>query len=132
MNTIRELLLVTCAIVASGSAAASDYGVFTGKYIGPLAELSAEERAWFHSHWQQMSPEERDAVRRKLRREWRDTPPEERQKHRQELADRLRGRPGFVPPPGPGWKARQEDGYGQGYETREWDYRGGERGRDRR
>lgn len=132
MSTVRKLIVATLAIVAAGPAAADDYGVFTGKYIGPVAELSAEERAWFHSRWQQMPPEARDAMRRKLREEWRETPPEERQKHRQELVDRLRDRPGPFPPR-PGWKV-PEEGYGQGYETREWEYpeKGSGPGRGRR
>jgi hypothetical protein len=126
--------LAMLALVWAGSAAADGRTVFADRYLGPMAELSAEEQAWFRSHWQQMSPDEREAVRRKLRKEWRDTPPEQRHRQREELVDRIRdqGDTGNRPANNRGPERRggygnygwgmPDGGYGQGYENRNWEY----------
>lgn len=114
--TARKLILTALAVLATGSAAADDRSVFTGATLGPVAELSAEERARLRERWQRMPSEDRDAMRRQLREEWAEVPPEARQQRRQELLERLdrqeerQGRRDD--------RRESEAGYGQGYGTR--------------
>jgi len=124
--TARKLIFTLLAMLATGGALA-DTGIFTGQRVGPVAELSPEERIWFRQQWNRLPPEERELMRRQLQEKWRDLPPEARQKPREELMERMRGqreeppprprRPGLAPP---------EDGYGQGYGTRRWEEPGWE------
>lgn len=115
--TTRKLILTALAILATGSAFAGDQFFLSGQTIGPVAELSAEERARFRDRWQQLPADERDAVRRQLRREWDTVPPEARPQQRRELMQRLERQPD---PRGPS-QSGYDDGYGQGYGTRPWD-----------
>jgi len=114
MHITHKLILITVTILATGTAAASGPGIFTGQSIGPVAELSPDERARFRERWQEMPPEQRDAVRNRLRQGWRDLPPEQRQARRQNLIERGPDR-GNAPPAG---RDRRDRGYGQGYGTR--------------
>lgn len=114
--TTRKLILTALAALAVGNAWAGDFPVFTGQTIGPVAELSAEERARFRDRWQQLPANERDAVRRQLRQEWDTMPPEARPQQRRELMQRLEK-----------WPDRRgqnpddaDNGYGQGYGSRYW------------
>ncbi|MDD5363938.1 MAG: hypothetical protein PHR30_01250 [Gallionellaceae bacterium] len=118
--TARKLILTALAILASGTAVADDYRVFAGPSIGLVAELSAEERAMFRDRWQQLPPDQREAMRYKLRQDWADQPPEVRPQHRRELMNKLEQRRDRR------WQQGQdnnesEPGYGQGYGTRPWD-----------
>lgn len=88
--TPRKLILTALAVLATGSAFADNNGsAFGGRVIGPVAELSEQERAWLRERWQRLPPEERASLRHELRQNWDDTPPEARQKRRQELKNRL-------------------------------------------
>lgn len=120
MKTIAQILLpVTLAVMAAGAAQADVTIVFTGQVIGPVAELTPQERAWFRQRWQELPPEEREALRRKLRQDWTDVPPEVRQKQRLELMEKMDGKRDVR-------RLRERDqyelkeGYGQGYGTRPW------------
>lgn len=118
--TARKLILTALAVLATGVAMADEYTVFSGRTIGPVAELSAEERAWFRDRWQRLPSGERENLRRKLLQEWADLPPEERQRRRQELMNKLEERQEQR------WergieRSMPETGYGQGYGTRPWD-----------
>lgn len=131
--TARKLILTVLAVLASGAAAASDHSVFTGRSIGPMAELSSEERAWFRDNWQRLPAEDREAVRRKLRQEWADLPPEVRQRRMQELANKVEEKRKET------WQREQErddreTGFGQGFDSRPWGAQdmGGARQRGRR
>lgn len=124
--TARKLIFTLLASLAAGGAVA-DIVIFTGQRIGPVAELSPEERIQFRQQWNQLPPERRELLRRKLQEKWQDLPPEQRQQQRQELMDRLRIQRDAPPPrpPRPDLVA-PEDGYGQGFGTRrgeqpEWD-----------
>jgi hypothetical protein len=113
------LLALTVATLAAGGAHADVTVVFTGQVIGPVAELTPQERAWFHQRWQELPPDEREMLRRKLRQDLPDTPPEVRQKRREELMERMDGKREIR-------RQRERDqyeveqGYGQGYGTRPW------------
>lgn len=124
--TQTAFALASVAVFGTGPAAAGGDAVFGERYIGPMAELSIEEQAWFRNNWQQMSPQEREAVRRQFRQEWRETPPEQRHKHREEWLGGIgasganAGAAMRAPTKrGHGWGA-PEGGYGQGYENRQW------------
>lgn len=114
--TTRKLILTALAVLASGTAFAGERPFFTGQYIGPVAELSAEERARFRDRWQQLPADERDAMRRQLRQDWDNVPPEARQQRRKELMYRLEERRDQRHKNQDG----ANDGYGQGYGTRFW------------
>lgn len=118
----RKLLVLALAASGCGGALARE-PVYFGPAIGPVAEASAEERAWFRERWRQMPVEERDAMRRKLQQEWSNLPPEARQEHRQKLFDQLEERRERVVPRFD-LRPDEESGYGQGFGTRIW--RGGE------
>lgn len=121
MNPVaRSLILTAFAVLAAGPAAADRGAVYADGRIGPVAELSPEERVWFQERWQELSPREREQMRRTLRREWSDLPPEARQKRREVLMKGLEERRET--------RSRRErddhepeEGYGQGYGTRDWD-----------
>jgi hypothetical protein len=128
--TTRKLILTALAVLATGSALADPMPVFSGRYIGPVAELSAEERARFRDRWQQLPAEEREAMRRKLRQDWEAMPPEARQQQRRELMNKLEERRDRR---GQSSQDDYEAGYGQGYGTRLPDGMDfGDRGRGRR
>ncbi len=143
-NPVRGLMPIILASLAgalSGTAGADDRTLPGSRYIGMVAEVSASEEEWFRANWQRLSAEEREAVRRKLRKDWRETPPEQRHKQREELVDRMVDRVRDkipVPMPGygqpgygqPGW-GMPGGGYGQGYETRQWDDQDSDGGRGR-
>lgn len=122
----RTSLIALLALLATGIAQADEERVFSGQRIGPVAELSPEERTWFRQQWNQLPPGERESLRQKLRDNGRDLPPEERQGRRREIIERMREQTDAPPPrpPQPDW-ATPDDGYGQGYGTRrdprEWD-----------
>jgi hypothetical protein len=117
MHIIQKLILVTFTMLAAGAAMANDPGAFLGQSIGPVAELTPDERARFRERWREMPPDQRDAVRDRLRQDWQNLPPEERQRRRQDLMGPMRDH-GDAAQPGHGRHYRDE-GFGQGYGTRQ-------------
>lgn len=115
--TARKLIIALMAALTTGGAAA-DETVFTGQRIGPVAEASPDERSRFRQQWNQLPPQERDALRRQLQEKWRGLPPEERQLQRQEVMEQMRGQPAEAPTRSSRPWVAPEDGYGQGYGTR--------------
>jgi hypothetical protein len=127
MNRIfRILTLAALAWIPLASMAGNQsdghgpFGNYWDQPVRHLAELTREERARFRDQWQYLPPAEREAMLKELRQQWRETPPEERHRKQEEWmkrgrdrddADRSRGRKQS------GW----EDGYGQGYEYRQWE-----------
>ena len=122
-TTARRLILTALTALAAGGALADQ----PGRLFGPLAELSAQERAQLRDRWQRLPAEEREAVRRDLNQRWPEMPPEARQQERRQLLDRLEER---RDPRNQREQERyeQRDGYGQGYGTRPWDESNGRRG----
>lgn len=118
--TARKLILTALALLATGTAVADELGVFTGRILGPVVELSAEERAMFRDRWQQLPADQREVMRNKLRQDWADQPPEVRQQHRRELLNKLEQKRNQRWPQGQD-SNESEPGYGQGYGTRPWD-----------
>ena len=112
MRSMQKLVFLIVAVAASGTAMAGNHRIFTGQTIGPVAELTSNERAWFQARWREMSPAQREAIRVRLRQEWRGLSPEQRQLRGQELIERLRRHPVSLPS-GEHWRQR-DDGYGQG------------------
>ncbi len=129
--TASKLILTALAILATGSAVASDRADFFGRGPGPVAELSSDERDWLRERWQRLPPDERGKLRKELRDNWFEVPPEARQQRRQELKERLEDRRDDR-----GQRDRRDsnDGYGRGYGSRHDDEEDddGRRGRDRR
>ncbi|TCJ16340.1 hypothetical protein EZJ19_05420 [Parasulfuritortus cantonensis] len=119
--TCHKLILTALAVLATGTAFAADrsgFGdpVFSGQVIGPVADWGSDERARFRNQWEQLPPDQREAMRYQLRQEWDNLPPEARQKRRNELMNRMEERQGGRRP-----EAQDDDsGYGQGYGTRPW------------
>jgi hypothetical protein len=98
------------------------YGDASQRRIGPVADSSREERARFRSQLQQLPAGEREAVMRELRQQWQEVPPEERYKQREDWMKRNRDR--HDPDQGQDAKRKKqpwEEGYGQGYESRQWE-----------
>jgi len=120
MTTTQKLILAVAAILVTGTAAAHDQGNYGDQNFVRVAESTPDERAWFRDHWREMSPEQRDAIRNRLRQNWQSLPPEDRQQRRQELIDRLRERNNQAPSGHDrGHEQHPRDkGYGQGYGTR--------------
>ncbi len=116
MHITQKLILLTAAMLVTGEALANGPGGFSGHAIGPVAELTPDERARFRERWQEMPPGQRDAVRNRLRQDWHSLPPEERQKRRQDLIER--GPDRGNPPPSGRDRNDRDRGYGQGYGTR--------------
>lgn len=114
MRTPQKLILAVLTALAAGTALADGRAVPAASPIGPLAELTPDERALFRERWREMSPEQRDAVRNRLRQEWQGLPPEQRQQRSQEIFERMRGRQLN----GQGQDQTGDRGYGQGYGTR--------------
>jgi predicted Fe-S protein YdhL (DUF1289 family) len=115
MHLTQKLILATAAMLAAGTAMADGPGTFSGQSIGPVAELTPDERARFRERWREMPPEQREAVRDRLRQNWQNLPPEERQKRRQELIEHAH-ESGNEPPPRD--RHKRDEGFGQGYGTR--------------
>lgn len=111
MRTTQKLILAVLTALAAGTALADGRAASP---IGPLAELTPDQRALFRERWREMSPEQRDAVRNKLRQEWQGLPPEQRQQRSQEVFERMHGRQ----LDGQGRDGSRDQGYGQGYGTR--------------
>jgi hypothetical protein len=119
MHITRKLILAAVAMLAAGAAMAHDRNTFAGQpfnsvTIGPVAELTSDDRARFRERWREMPPEKREVIRDRLRQDWQGLPPEDRQKRRQELMERMRDR-GDRPSPA---RDRRDEGFGQGYGTR--------------
>jgi hypothetical protein len=120
MHITQKLILATVAILVTGTAMARDPGNLGSRNSELVAESTPDERAWFRDHWREMSPEQQDAIRNRLRQNWQAVPPEDRQQRRQELIDRMRER-NQAPPSGQGHgqeRRPRDEGYGQGYGTR--------------
>jgi hypothetical protein len=118
--TTRKVILTALVCLATGSALADDSRVFSGRTLGPVAELSQEERAWLRERWQRLPANERDSLRRELRDTWDEVPPEARQQRRKLLKERLeehRDRRHQSED-----NNRHDDGYGRGYGSRPNEY----------
>ncbi len=116
MHLTQKLILATAVMLAAGTAMANERGAFSGPSVGPVAELTPDERARFRERWQEMPPEQREAVRDRLRQDWQKLPPEERQNRRQELMERRNDRGDG---PSPRDRRKRDEGFGQGYGTRQ-------------
>ena len=136
VGRLLTIIVAGLASVACHSSVADDRTLSGQRYTGMAITVGAEEQEWLRANWQRLSAEEREAVRRKLRKDWRETPPEQRLKHREDLVDRVveqvRDK---IPMPGPGYGAAgwgmPGGGYGQGYETRQWEEPDSESGKNR-
>lgn len=117
--TTRKVILTALVCLATGSALADDSRVFGDRPLGPVAELSPDERAWLRERWQRLPPEDRESLRRELREKWDELPPEERQQRRKELKNKLEERHDRRHSQD---DDRREEGYGRGYGSRPYEY----------
>lgn len=112
-------LVPVTAMAESNSMRVNPFAGAWEQPVARLAELTREERAKFRNQWQHLPAEEREAMLQELRQQWREVPPEERRQKREELMKRARDRDDKDEDRSR--KQRGEDGYGQGYESRQWD-----------
>lgn len=113
LTAVLGILPLTGMAAQPGSPFGWPYGHVLEQPVGPMADRSRDERAKFRARGQELSPQEEEAMLRELRQQWREVPPEARQQQRYELMERLRDRQRG--------RQEQEEGYGQGYESRNWE-----------
>lgn len=105
MKPVSRLLMLVALASAPLASLAGSYPTQTDPFGGywqgatpKVAELTREERAKFRQQWQEMAPEERHRYREEFMKRDRGEDADKRNRSR-----------------------REEEGYGQGYESRHWE-----------
>lgn len=126
MKPVSRLLILAALASAPLTSLAETYpqqpdpfGGYWQNAAPKVAELTREERAKFRYQWQHLPPAEQEAMMRQLRQQWREVAPEDRQRYREELMKHNREREERKD--GRKRSTWEDEGYGQGYESRQWE-----------
>lgn len=126
MKPMSRILIFAALLSAPLASLADTYppqrDPFAGYWQGDaarVAELTREERAKFRYQWQHLPASEREAMMREMRQQWREVAPEDRQRYREDLMKRSRDREDRRD--GRKRSRDEDEGYGQGYESRQWE-----------